>query len=239
MKHSIKLTGIIFSIAFSFISCKKDVNLPGANGPVQTPGNNKAPIANAGNDTMIILPANSAILNGENSYDPDYGDKIVSYKWRKISGPSPYAILSSEAPKTTVGNLIKGIYGFELTVKDYGGLISKDTVLVKILDTATKENVIVFDNLAWKVDSTEKFVYMKSPQVPNGYSIDSVVSVSISVFSFDVPVGYMWVKISKGGSDIGHYYYKIDGLTIIVYRYYDNDAWINPFVAGKMKVLFK
>lgn len=50
------------------------------------PGVNKPPVARAGLDQTITLPANSVILDGSSSTDPE--NNIRTYVWRKIFGPS-------------------------------------------------------------------------------------------------------------------------------------------------------
>jgi len=91
---------------------------------------NRPPVANAGADTSIALPANSVTLDGSGSTDPD--NNITTYTWTKISGPSSFNISNSNAIQTQVINLIEGIYRFELKVIDAGGLFSKDTVQVTV-----------------------------------------------------------------------------------------------------------
>ena len=92
---------------------------------------NRAPIANAGKDTSIVLPVNSVTLNGSASSDPD--NNITSYSWAKISGPSSYNIANVSSVQTQVINLVKGTYEFELKVTDAGGLFSKDTMKVEVI----------------------------------------------------------------------------------------------------------
>jgi len=86
------------------------------------------PIANAGADQIITLPTNTITLDGSGSTDPQ--NNIVSYLWTKISGPSTFNILNVNVAQTSVTNLTAGIYEFELTVTDAGGLLSKDRVNV-------------------------------------------------------------------------------------------------------------
>ncbi|MBS1921319.1 MAG: hypothetical protein JST17_13795 [Bacteroidetes bacterium] len=91
---------------------------------------NRPPVANAGKDTSITLPNNSIILDGSVSADPD--NNIVSYQWTKISGPSSFAIANNTAVQTQASNLTEGVYQFELTVTDAGGLIDKDTITIAV-----------------------------------------------------------------------------------------------------------
>jgi K319L-like, PKD domain len=91
---------------------------------------NHPPVANAGPDQTIVQPANTTILDGSASWDPD--NNIVGYAWTKLSGPSTPGINNPVDVQTQIGNLVSGVYEFELTVTDAGGLNSKDTVLITL-----------------------------------------------------------------------------------------------------------
>ena len=94
------------------------------------PGN-KAPIANAGKDTILKLPVNSITLDGSGSYDLD--GTIVSYRWSKRVGSSSYHIAAAESVKPEVSNLIEGEYLFDLEVRDNTGQPAKDLVVVRVV----------------------------------------------------------------------------------------------------------
>ena len=91
---------------------------------------NHAPIANAGADTTINLPANAITVDGSRSTDPE--NNITSYSWKKISGPSTFNIISASSIQTQITNLVQGVYQFELKVTDAGGLFSQDTMQVNV-----------------------------------------------------------------------------------------------------------
>jgi Galactose oxidase, central domain/Kelch motif len=123
------LTILIVFIPFfiSLLSCQKEF-LCGNCGDAP----NIPPVAKAGNDTIVVLPADSAILRGNSSFDPD--GSIVAFKWSQLSGPEKSAIRDSTAAITRVGSLRKGIYSFMLIVSDNGGLTHRDTMEVKVTD---------------------------------------------------------------------------------------------------------
>ena len=113
--------------------------------PGGTPGNGTGkpggnPVARAGNDVTLILPANATTLYGNESSDA-YGS-IVSYQWRKISGPAQYSQDDSKGYKAIVTNLAEGTYVWELTVTDNNGNSGKDSVAV-IVKAANKLPVAV------------------------------------------------------------------------------------------------
>jgi hypothetical protein len=91
---------------------------------------NRPPVANAGNDITITLPANTILLNGSLSTDPD--SNITSYQWTKVSGPSSFSIGNPNIVQTQVFNLVQGLYQFELKVTDAGGLFGKDTMWIVV-----------------------------------------------------------------------------------------------------------
>jgi N-acetylneuraminic acid mutarotase len=105
-------------------SCRRELSCEGC------AVNNKPPLAVAGPDQRITLPKDSALLDGSASTDPD--GTITSYKWTKISGPVSSNIIRPDSAKTLVKTLVVGLYDFELTVTDNGGLAAKDTVQIAV-----------------------------------------------------------------------------------------------------------
>jgi hypothetical protein len=118
------LSAIIVSLfaILLFISCKRELSCEGC------AGNNKPPTSNAGVDQKITLPKDSVILDGGGSIDPD--GTITFYKWAKVAGPVSANINKQDSSKTIIKNFGIGVYQFELTVTDNGGLSAKDTVQV-------------------------------------------------------------------------------------------------------------
>jgi hypothetical protein len=99
-------------------------------GVYQTP--NQDPIANAGEDTTIVMPESSVLLDGSASYDPD--GTIISYHWEPLSGPSLASLdQPDDATCLMTGLLQNGTYDFELTVTDNKGATSSATVTVFVL----------------------------------------------------------------------------------------------------------
>ncbi|ASZ13135.1 PKD domain-containing protein [Chitinophaga sp. MD30] len=94
---------------------------------------NQPPVANAGGDISINLPTNTAQLDGNTSRDPD--GTIVSWQWMKVSGPAAGIIGTPGAAMTQLTGLVAGVYVYELTVTDDGGLTATDRVTVVVLAT--------------------------------------------------------------------------------------------------------
>jgi hypothetical protein len=97
--------------------------------PAPAPAGNQAPIANAGSNIMITLPANAATLSGSGS-DPD--GTIAGYSWTKVSGPAGGAIQAPTAASTQVTGMIAGTYVFRLTVRDNLGATGTDDIQVLV-----------------------------------------------------------------------------------------------------------
>ncbi|MGV3768275.1 MAG: PKD domain-containing protein, partial [Chitinophagaceae bacterium] len=91
---------------------------------------NVAPVANAGSDITITLPANTATLNGTSSYDSD--GSISSFNWSKVSGPSAGTLSNGSSSSASVAGLVAGTYVYELTVTDNDGASSKDQVKITV-----------------------------------------------------------------------------------------------------------
>lgn len=84
-------------------------------------------VTSAGGNQTIILPANTASLNGSSS-----GGTVSSATWTKISGPSSYSITNPKSVSTTVTDLVEGTYVFELTVSDNSGVKSSSRVQINV-----------------------------------------------------------------------------------------------------------
>jgi poly(3-hydroxybutyrate) depolymerase len=103
-----------------------------------SPAPNQSPVANAGSDINITLPATSATLNGSASGDPD--GTLVNYVWTKLTGPTQYTIADPSLVNTAVTNLVQGTYSFRLQVTDNSGASSADTVFVNVNAVAPPVN---------------------------------------------------------------------------------------------------
>jgi pimeloyl-ACP methyl ester carboxylesterase len=89
-------------------------------------------IANAGEDITVILPGNSATLNG--SASADLNGSIKAWQWIKIDGPEQHNIANASVSTTTVSNLVEGTYLFRLIVWDNGWVPYADTVQIDVIN---------------------------------------------------------------------------------------------------------
>lgn len=93
---------------------------------------NQPPVAAAGPDITVKLPANAATITGTGT---DSDGTISSYLWLKTSGPT--CTLSGDNTTTLdLTNLVEGVYTFSLTVTDNNGSIGVDAVTVTVLPAA-------------------------------------------------------------------------------------------------------
>ena len=143
---------------------------------VQVLGSNKAPIANAGPDQNLTLPASTAKLDGSASSDPD--GTITTYAWTKISGPSGGDIASPGSAKTDVNNLVAGTYTYQLTVTDNMGATGTATTHVTVGVSSNKPPVA---NAGNDFSTNDNFVYLSA-----GASYDPDGSIA----------GFMWSQVS-------------------------------------------
>jgi|GEM_PF-2141578 len=129
-EEALGLIFVILCLAMLSFSCKKELSCESCRFVDSIRNTNHPPVANAGADQTITLPATTATLDGSGSTDPD--NNITSYLWTKISGPSLPNIAASNTALTSVNNLAEGTYEFELKVTDAGGLSDKDTVKLTV-----------------------------------------------------------------------------------------------------------
>lgn len=92
------------------------------------------PVANAGADMMVLLPQNTAVLNGLGSSET--AGKALSFEWRQVYGPSFANIENRTQAQTNITNLSEGMYKFRLVVTNSDMRVDTDEVLVKVSATA-------------------------------------------------------------------------------------------------------
>ena len=97
---------------------------------------NQTPVANAGTDQTIQLPASSVALTGSGT---DTDGSIASYAWTQSSGPAGATITTATASNTTITGLIQGVYIFTLTTTDNQGGKGTDNVQITVNAAAANQ----------------------------------------------------------------------------------------------------
>jgi len=90
---------------------------------------NQLPVAAAGADQVITLPASSVQLTGSGM---DSDGSITAYAWTQLSGPSTASIATPASANTSVSGLVQGTYTFRLTVTDNSGGTATDDMVVTV-----------------------------------------------------------------------------------------------------------
>ncbi|XP_076083032.1 dyslexia-associated protein KIAA0319-like protein isoform X7 [Mytilus galloprovincialis] len=106
---------------------------------------NSKPVANAGEDQILMLPIDIVKLDGSKSSD-DKG--IVKYSWTRdptsLAAGDPLNGSDHKAVLQLV-NMVSGRYTFKLTVLDAEGLSSSDSASVLLRDNPHQEDMIELD----------------------------------------------------------------------------------------------
>jgi len=117
-----------------------------------------APVINAGQDTTIILPNNSIVLDVEVISQ----NLINSYQWMQLGGPA-VTLLPADTSAIELAGLVKGTYEFEITVTDVDSLQGSDILLVFVKDEVLENDFPkIFtpngdgQNDFWLVDDLER-----------------------------------------------------------------------------------
>ncbi|TAE44740.1 MAG: carbohydrate-binding protein, partial [Bacteroidetes bacterium] len=83
------------------------------------------PVADAGENILVVLPQDTTLLNGSNSSDP--GGLGLSYAWTQVYGPSELVFSDAQAAQPAVSALVEGVYLLTLRV-DNGSYSDEDQV---------------------------------------------------------------------------------------------------------------
>ena len=100
---------------------------------------NLAPIANAGPDQSITVPANTVTLNGS-ATDDGQPNGSIAYSWTKVSGSGTVTFGNTSQAVTTAQFSAAGTYTLRLTAND-GQLSATDDVVITVSPAAAGSTI--------------------------------------------------------------------------------------------------
>ncbi|XP_038133473.1 low-density lipoprotein receptor-related protein 11 isoform X2 [Cyprinodon tularosa] len=109
------------------------------------------PRCDAGQDVVIQLPTDWAILDGRDSVDDH---RITDYEWTLVKGDTAINMKVTHPGLLKVSGLQEGVYTFQVTVTDTAGQKSSDNVSVTVLAPKHQAEVCTGDcsNYQFKCD---------------------------------------------------------------------------------------
>lgn len=129
------------------------------------------PLANAGANVKVLLPATTGNLDGSLSSDPD--NQPLTYLWKQTYGPSTIVFSDNTNASPQVSNLESGIYQCMLTVSD-GTYTSQSDVLVIVTSSANMEPYVTISSPA---DNTSYYEGKSIPLSANASDLDGTVAL--------------------------------------------------------------
>lgn len=128
--NSVPLKSGVNVLRLSFIS--GEFNLGRVTFAYSAPLPYSQPVANAGNNRVVVLPDNSTTLDASASSDPD--NLELSYTWQQVYGPGELSFSTTNTNIVDVTGLTEGIYSVMLTVSN-GTYSDTDEVLIIVSST--------------------------------------------------------------------------------------------------------
>lgn len=174
------------------------------------------PVANAGEDIVVILPNQNAFLDGSLSFDND-NDNLI-YNWAQIYGPSLVAFSNNSSMDTDISNLEEGVYKIKLTVTD-GSYDSSDFLLVFVSATSNLAPTVVLESPS----SNSSFYFGSTISlIASASDIDGEITL-VEFFNFENKIGedytppyqYDWLDANIGVQNITAHATDDGGLTSI------------------------
>jgi hypothetical protein len=161
------------------------------------------PVADAGDNVVVVLPASTTSLDGSLSTDAD--TPILDYTWEQIYGPSVISFSDNTVIQPTISNLEEGIYKCKLTVSD-GSHESSSTVLVIVSTTGNTNpvtNITSPANNATFKQNTDILITASASDLDGTVSLveffDGATKIGEDSSS---PFSYLWSGASLGNHEL-------------------------------------
>ena len=161
------------------------------------------PVADAGDNVVVIMPETTATLDGSSSNDPE--GEAITYNWEQIYGPSTISFSNNTQVSPTISNLEEGIYKFKLTVSD-ATYTANDEVLVLVQQTSNSNPTVSISN------PTENQSFAQGTDIvisASASDLDGTIS-KVEFYDGDTKLGedttspyeYTWVNADVGDHQI-------------------------------------
>lgn len=146
---------------------------------------NKPPVARIAGNVVVMLPVNTATLDGSKSLD-DKG--IVGYHWIRDEGsPAAGDILNSSDHQAILllSNLVEGMYTFLLKVTDANGESDSDRATVEVKGDLRKDSLveIIVDVSASKMTERQKGMLIRQIGVLLGVLDSDIIVQKIQPYT--------------------------------------------------------
>ncbi|MFC2080494.1 glycosyl hydrolase, partial [Bacteroidota bacterium] len=161
------------------------------------------PVANAGDNVLVILPSTTATLNGSQSSDPE--GQNLSYNWEQVYGPSIINFTDNTVVSPGISKLEEGVYKCRLTVDD--GSYSSISYVLIIVSSSTNINPTV--SITSPVDNSSYYEGSDISITASANDLDGSVSL-VEFFDGELKIGeattesytYIWKGASQGSHTI-------------------------------------
>jgi hypothetical protein len=175
------------------------------------------PIANAGDNQIVVLPQSTATLDG--SLSTNGGSGTLSYQWKQIFGSSVLNISDTQSAMPTLTGLIEGVYLMQLEVSN-GTYTDIDEVYIISSTTNNIAPIVAIlapsNNASYYIGETVKISALASDLNDSIQRVDFFANGSFLVSDTVSPFNADWI------SELGTY-----ELTAIAYDYNNGSSVSN------------
>jgi hypothetical protein len=160
-----------------------EFNLGGMTFTYVAPLDYNQPVADAGDNALVILPASSTTLDGSGSYDP--GSETLTYNWTQVYGPSMVTFSDNTIPSPEISSLVEGVYLIKLEVENVSGYSDTDELFVTVSETSIIPPVV---NITFPANNTEITIEAEFTIFAEASDLDGTVEM-VEFFEDDVLIG--------------------------------------------------